>query len=283
MEIGQNLFCPIFISMEGYTIFFMNIAQSQNDINKQTALTSGAGAVAGGLSAWGVHNMKMSALAKNMTESLSDSPASYDAFVRKNKAIVSKALNSKKGFFGKLNNALRKTNNTKTFKENVKEQATILFDKYNTQAKEALKLKGVKQPLENEVAALENKYIARDIKKSFKNVSKLKTAAKIAGFAAVGAVMMNVLREVAVEVSTKRLIKKTENEIILEQLKSSKEASYNKDAQKEELDNKLTEKEGKNFKPKKVSYKDENSDDKTTAKEESSTKKHPKAPLRSMH
>lgn len=197
----------------------MNIENKNLNIKKEDAVLTGVGAVAGGVGAKSIRNAVVNSLSRRTVKALGGNSAECDAFVKSHAPLMKKTLTAKKGFFGKLNNALRNADKTKGIGENVKAETENILKSYKDKAVKRLG----SQALDTEIAALENKYMTRDVAKSIKSVSKLKSALFVSGAALFCAVAINAAKEIAINSSAKKLLQKTEKEVLKEDIKPKKQ------------------------------------------------------------
>lgn len=207
----------------------MNI--DKNNYNIQNEMTVGLGAVTGGAGAYAITRLRNNALAEKALDAMNGNQAKCDEFIAKHTGLMKKSVLSKKGFFGKLNNILRESKEGINTSEDVKKGAETLLESYKDKAAKALTKKG-KTPLNAEISELERKYVLKDISKTFRSASKLKSALVISSAALFSAIAFNAIREVALDVSAKKLLKKTENDIKKEDI--SKKLKDNSEAKKPE-------------------------------------------------
>ena len=218
----------------------MAVNSTKSEISKDSYTAAAAGALTAGAGTYGVINLKLKHLADDTVKAFNSSAADCDAFVKKNDDIIQKAVDSKKGFFGKVNKALKGVENDK-ITETVNKTTSSLIDGYRDKAAKKIGLKAEGAELKKSVNDLGNKFLSKDILKSYKDVNKYKNLLAVSGAVILGAIGGCIIKEI---VSRKN-----------EQVSGGKENNKEKAGEKESLTEKevqdIEEKEEKEIKEKK--------------------------------
>lgn len=174
----------------------MAVENNQTQIPKESYITAGTGAAIGGVGTYGVIHSKLSHLAKNTVKAFSGKMDDCDAFVKKNDEIITRAIDSKKGFFGKINktiSSIKKSGDEAT--DTIAKSTSDVVDFYRDKAAKKLNPKMTGKALSDGINDLSNKYISKDVLKSFKDVKKYETIVKVSGAALLGAIGACVIKE----------------------------------------------------------------------------------------
>lgn len=160
----------------------MDMLSVNGDSKEQNYLIAGTGAIAGASASSAIINGRAMNLASKTVKAFGSNNADCDAFVKKNGEILTKAIDSKKGFFGKINSAIKDMSiknepPTAIMLNTATDEAIDGYVKKATQ-KLSKKLDGAK--LQSEVDKLVQKNITKDVSKSLKNVNKYKNIVIVA-------------------------------------------------------------------------------------------------------
>ncbi len=176
---------------------------SANSLNNNTqqnnpyTATAGAGAIAGGLGTYGVINTRLKNIANNTVKALDKPSAAGDAFIRKHDDLITRAVESKRGFFGKINKALKGVTGPDNIQNSVNTNTNAVIDGYRDKAAKKIGAKLSGQQLENKINETANKYLSKDILKSFKNVNKYQNILMVSAAVVLGAIGACAVKEVA--------------------------------------------------------------------------------------
>lgn len=175
----------------------MTIENNQTQIPKESYITAGTGAAIGGVGTYGVIHSKLSHLAKDTVKAFSGKMDDCDAFVKKHDEIISRTIDSKKGFFGKINKTISSIRNGgDEMTDAIAKSTSDVVDCYRNKAAKKLAPKISGEGLKEGINNLSNKYISKDVLKSFKDVKKYETIVKVSAATLIGAVGACVLKEV---------------------------------------------------------------------------------------
>ena len=165
-------------------------------VSKNDYKAAGIGALVGGTVAGGALEIRTANLAKRFTEALLNPDISaVDTFVSKNNKVVARALQSKEGYFGKINKLLGPVGFK--YKEEAVEEATRkTVEGYSQIAVSKTAGKFTGDRLVQETIKARNKLISKDIAQSIKSTSKTKSALIIAGAVILSAITGVVVKEV---------------------------------------------------------------------------------------
>lgn len=159
------------------------------EISNDTYTAAGAGALAGGLGTYGVINARLNHIAKGTTKAFDGSIKDCDTFVKKHNELITKAVESKKGFFGKINKLIGKNVQSQDdLAKKVSESTSKIVDGYREAATKKLGKKLSGEALQEGVDKLSRKKLTKDILKSYKNVTKAGRILAVAGAALIGTV-----------------------------------------------------------------------------------------------
>lgn len=167
----------------------MTIEANRPEISKENYMTAGAGALIGGAGTYGVINTRLNSIAKKTVKALNGTSTDCDAFVKKHDELLSRAVDSKKGFFGKVNKALKNlTGSANGDLTAVRQASDPVIDGYTLKAAKKINSKYKGEDLEKGINNLRNKFLSKDISKSFKDVKKFETIVKVSGAALLGVI-----------------------------------------------------------------------------------------------
>ena len=191
--------CAFLLSCEvrKYYCIKMSVNSTNNKISTDSYLTAAAGAVVSGGAVAGANHLKLKNLADKTVKAFNSTPTECDQFVKKNNEFLTRAVEAKKGFFGKINKTLKGLSNPDEIADTVKKSSSDLIDGYRNNAarKIGTTLEGDK--LKKGINELSNKYLSKDIFKSFKNVNKLQNILAVSAAVLLGAVGACAIKEVA--------------------------------------------------------------------------------------
>ncbi|MCD8023932.1 MAG: hypothetical protein LUE64_00165 [Candidatus Gastranaerophilales bacterium] len=172
----------------------MAIEAKKPEISKETYVTAGTGALLGGAASKAAINSHLSSAAKKTVKAFDGSASEYDTFVKKHADLITKAVESKKGVFGKINKLITKSGGIYT-DEIIDNTTGEVMDGYWKKAAGKLSHKFSGSELETKTEALRNKLLSKEIYKSYKSATKFKNAAIVAGAAMFGLFGACILKE----------------------------------------------------------------------------------------
>lgn len=181
-----------------------------SNIQNENRLTVASGALVGGVSAKCITNGRINHLAKNTLKAMYQDTASCDTFVKKHEDLLLKTSLSKKGFFGKVNKLVRKTNGTA---QDIANSTEDVFRSYGVKAaKKSVKHSGLTEDIVKRTEVIQDNLIKKDIGKSIKDATKHKNALIALGAAALGAFAFSIGKELLLQYETKKVIKEAAQE-----------------------------------------------------------------------
>lgn len=191
--------CAFLLSCEvrKYYCIKMSVNSTNNKISTDSYLTAAAGAVVSGASVAGANHLKLKNLADKTVKAFNSTPTECDQFVKKNNEFLTRAVEAKKGFFGKINKTLKGLSNPDEIADTVKKSSSDLIDGYRNKAARKIGTTLEGESLKKGVSELSNKYLSKDIFKSFKNVNKLQNILAVSAAVLLGAVGACAIKEVA--------------------------------------------------------------------------------------
>lgn len=175
----------------------MSVNSTNNKISTDSYLTAATGAVVSGASVAGANHLKLKNLADKTVKAFNSTPTECDQFVKKNNEFLTRAVEAKKGFFGKINKSLKGLSNPDEIADAVKKSSSDLIDGYRNQAARKIGTTLEGESLKKGVSELSNKYLSKDIFKSFKNVNKLQNILAVSAAVLLGAIGACAIKEVA--------------------------------------------------------------------------------------
>ena len=175
----------------------MSVNSTNNKISTDSYLTAATGAVVSGASVAGANHLKLKNLADKTVKAFNSTPTECDQFVKKNNEFLTRAVEAKKGFFGKINKSLKGLSNPDEIAGTVKKSSSDLIDGYRNQAARKIGTTLEGENLKKGVSELSNKYLSKDIFKSFKNVNKLQNILAVSAAVLLGAIGACAIKEVA--------------------------------------------------------------------------------------
>ena len=184
----------------------MAVNSTKSEISKDSYTAAATGALTAGAGTYGVINSKLKHLADDTVKAFNSPAADCDVFVKKHDDIIQKAVDSKKGFFGKVNKALKGVENDK-ITETVNKTTSSLIDGYRDKAAKKIGLKAEGAELKKSINDLGNKFLSKDILKSYKDVNKYKNLLAVSGAIILGAIGGCIIKEVV----SRKNEQKTEN------------------------------------------------------------------------
>lgn len=184
----------------------MAVNSTKSEISKDSYTAAATGALTAGAGTYGVINLKLKHLADDTVKAFNSSAADCDVFVKKHDDIIQKAVDSKKGFFGKVNKALKGVENDK-ITETVNKTTSSLIDGYRDKAAKRIGLKAEGAELKKSINDMANKFLSKDILKSYKDVNKYKNLLAVSGAIILGAIGGCIIKEVV----SRKNEQKTEN------------------------------------------------------------------------
>ena len=187
----------LFCEVRKYYCIKMSVNSTNNKISTDSYLTAAAGAVVSGASVAGANHLKLKNLADKTVKAFNSTPTECDQFVKKNNEFLTRAVEAKKGFFGKINKSLKGLSNPDEIAETVKKSSSDLIDGYRNKAarKIGTTLEGDK--LKKGISELSNKYLSKDIFKSFKSANKMQNILTVSAAVLLGAIGACAIKEVA--------------------------------------------------------------------------------------
>lgn len=174
----------------------MSVNSTNNKISTDSYLTAATGAVVSGASVAGANHIKLKNLADKTVKAFNSTPTECDQFVKKNNEFLTRAVEAKKGFFGKINKSLKGLSNPDEIADTVKKSSSDLIDGYRNQAARKIGTTLEGESLKKGVSELSNKYLSKDIFKSFKNVNKLQNILAVSAAVLLGAIGACAIKEV---------------------------------------------------------------------------------------
>lgn len=213
-----------------YYCIKMSVNSTNNKISTDSYLTAATGAVVSGGAVAGVNHLKLKNLADKTVKAFNSTPMECDQFVKKNNDFLTRAVEAKKGFFGKINKSLKGLSNPDEIADTVKKSSSDLIDGYRNKAARKIGTTLEGESLKKGVSELSNKYLSKDIFKSFKNVNKMQNILAVSAAVLLGAIGACAIKEVAKrKINANSLKTKTDNG--LKKLpESAKEADIKGDA-----------------------------------------------------
>lgn len=180
-----------------YYCIKMSVNSTNNNVKTDSYLTAAAGATISGATVSGVNNFRLKKLADKTVKAFNSTPTECDQFVKKNNEFLTRAVEAKKGFFGKINKSLKGLSNPDEIAETVKKSSSDLIDGYRNSAarKIGTTLEGDK--LKKGISELSNKYLSKDIFKSFKNANRMQNVLAVSAAVLLGAIGACAIKEVA--------------------------------------------------------------------------------------
>lgn len=186
----------LFCEVRKYCCIKMSVNSTNNKISTDSYLTAAAGAVVSGASVAGANHLKLKNLADKTVKAFNSTPTECDQFVKKNNEFLTRAVEAKKGFFGKINKSLKGLSNPDEIADTVKKSSSDLIDGYRDKAARKIGTSLEGESLKKGVSELSNKYLSKDIFKSFKNVNKLQNILAVSAAVLLGAIGACAIKEV---------------------------------------------------------------------------------------
>lgn len=174
----------------------MSVNSTNNKISTDSYLTAATGAVVSGAVVSGVNNHGLKRLADKTVQAFNSAPAECDQFVRKHNDFLNRAVEAKKGFFGKINKSLKGLTNPDEIADAVKKSSSDLIDGYRNNAARKIGSTLEGENLKKGVSELSNKYLSKDIFKSFKDVTRLQNVLMVSGAVLLGAIGACAIKEI---------------------------------------------------------------------------------------
>lgn len=157
------------------------------EISNDTYMSALTGAAVGGLGTYGAMNAGLKHIAKGTTKAFGAASSECDSFVTKHNGLITRAVESKKGFFGKINKLLGKNVQAgDDLADKVSKATGEVIDGYRNKAAKSLSKKFSGEVLQESVDKLSNKKLTKDILKSYKNVTKTGRMLAVAGAVVLG-------------------------------------------------------------------------------------------------
>lgn len=182
-----------------------------SNIQRENRLTVASGALLGGVGAKCITNARINHLAKNTVNALYQDSAVCDSFVKKHEDLLLKTSLSKKGFFGKINKLVRKTDGAA---KDIANSTEDVFRSYALKAaKKVTKSKSVTEDVAAKTEVIKDKLIRKDVGKSIKDATKHKNALIVIGAAVFGAFALSIGKELLLQYETTKAIKKATEEV----------------------------------------------------------------------
>ena len=174
----------------------MSVNSTNKKISSDSYLTAATGAVVSGGVVAGANHIKLKNLADKTVSAFNSTPFECDQFVKKNNGFLSRAIESKRGFFGKINKAIKNLSNPDEIAESVKKSSSDLIDGYRNKAARKIGNTMEGNALKKGISELSNKYLSKDILKSFKDATRMQNILKVSGAVLFGAVAACAIKEV---------------------------------------------------------------------------------------
>ena len=223
--------CAFLLSCEvrKYYCIKMSVNSTNNKISTDSYLTAAAGATISGATVSGVNNFRLKKLADKTVKAFNSIPTECDQFVKKNNEFLTRAVEAKKGFFGKINKSLKGLSNPDEIAETVKKSSSDLIDGYRNKAARKIGTTLEGESLKKGVSELSNKYLSKDIFKSFKDVTRLQNVLMVSGAVLLGAIGACAIKEIisrkadkASQIQGKEKTSKTETKVKDKKTKAEK-------------------------------------------------------------
>lgn len=180
-----------------YYCIKMSVNSTNNNVKTDSYLTAAAGATISGATVSGVNNFRLKKLADKTVKAFNSTPTECDQFVKKNNEFLTRAVEAKKGFFGKINKSLKGLSNPDEIAETVKKSSSDLIDGYRNNAARKIGTTLEGENLKKGVSELSNKYLSKDIFKSFKNANRMQNILAVSAAVLLGAIGACAIKEVA--------------------------------------------------------------------------------------
>ena len=124
----------------------MSVNSTNNNVKTDSYLAAAAGATISGATVSGVNNFRLKKLADKTVKAFNSTPTECDQFVKKNNEFLTRAVEAKKGFFGKINKSLKGLSNPDEIAETVKKSSSDLIDGYRNNAARKIGRTPVRKP-----------------------------------------------------------------------------------------------------------------------------------------
>ena len=180
-----------------YYCIKMSVNSTNNNVKTDSYLTAAAGATISGATVSGVNNFRLKKLADKTVKAFNSTPTECDQFVKKNNEFLTRAVEAKKGFFGKINKSLKGLSDPNEIAETVKKSSSDLIDGYRNNAARKIGTTLEGENLKKGVSELSNKYLSKDIFKSFKNANRMQNILAVSAAVLLGAIGACAIKEVA--------------------------------------------------------------------------------------
>lgn len=175
----------------------MSVNSTNNTVSTDSYLTAATGAVVSGTGAIGVNHLRLKNMADKTVGAFNSTLSECDKFVKKNNGLLTRAVESKKGYFGKINKALKGVSSPDEIVQTVQKTNSDLISGYRNRAarKVGTILEG--DNLKKGISELSCKYLSKDIFKSLKDATKIQNVLVVAGTILFGAIGACAAKEVA--------------------------------------------------------------------------------------
>lgn len=159
---------------------------------------SGVGTIVGGAVGIGATNRHYNKIAEKTVKMFNGELNHADRFVRKHDELLTSAVNSKKGFFGKVAQIVKNNASDAEWGDKVDDATQMVVDTFRGKAQNALKKSSLEgDELESAVKKLSDTKITKSIAKSLKDAAKDKRIKVILASVVIGTLLFNALGKMA--------------------------------------------------------------------------------------